>query len=295
MRESRSVGVGMAVGWLIVAAAVPAWGAATSSAPGPDPAAAPAPIPPPPAGPGYAPPAYGTPPPPPPGYGTPPPPPYDGAPPPPPPTGPWGGYPPPPGPYYAVSRPPVPHVHDGFFLRMHLGPALTHASGSSAGISAGGTTGDAVYSGIGASMGIAIGGVVAPNLILHGVLLLTSADNPDVTLAGRSVGQSTGSATVAAFGGGATYYFEPFNLYLSGNLLAAQFELDAGPDAPNLVYDTKLGLGFEAMVGKEWWVSPDWGLGAAAELIGASMKDKNDADIRWTTTSFALLFSATYN
>lgn len=144
-------------------------------------------------------------------------------------------------------------------------------------------------------MGIALGGVVAPNLIVHGVFLFTITDNPDVTLAGTSVGQSRSSADVFAFGGGATYYFEPFNLYLSGNLLAAQFELDAGADSSNVVYQSKFGLGVEALVGKEWWVSPEWGLGVSAEFIGASMKDKNDGDVRWTTTSFALLFSATCN
>jgi hypothetical protein len=178
---------------------------------------------------------------------------------------------------------------------MHFGPALTHASGSAAAISASGTTGDAVYSGQGWSGGIALGGVVAPNLIVHGVLLATGADNPDVKLAGTSIGQGRASADVYAFGGGATYYVEPFNLYVSGSLLAAQFELGQGDVARNLVYDSKLGLGFEAMVGKEWWVSSDWGLGAAAEFVGASMKDKTVSDIRWTTTSFALLFSATYN
>jgi hypothetical protein len=178
---------------------------------------------------------------------------------------------------------------------MHFGPAWTHASGSSAAISPGGTTGDAVFSGQGFSFGIALGGVIAPNLVLHGVFLFAATDNPDVTLAGTSVGQSRSSAAVYALGGGATYYVEPFNLYLSGNLVTAFLELDAGDGAGHLVYESNAGLGFEGMVGKEWWVSPDWGIGVAAEFIGASMKDKNDSDIRWTTTSFALLFSSTYN
>ena len=59
-----------------------------------------------------------------------------------------------------------------------------------------------------------------------------------------------------------------FNLYFSGNLLAAQFELGGGPAAGNLVYDSKLGFGFEPMVEKEWWVSSDWGLGVAGEAMG---------------------------
>ncbi|HEY4186650.1 MAG TPA: hypothetical protein VGP07_16350 [Polyangia bacterium] len=40
------------------------------------------------------------------------------------------------------------------------------------------------------------------------------------------------------------------------------------------------GLGFQGMVGKEWWVSSEWGLGVAAEVIFAGdMKDKNSSAV----------------
>lgn len=48
------------------------------------------------------------------------------------------------------------------------------------------------------------------------------------------------------------------------------------------------------MVGKEWWVSDNWGLGVAANFMVGSMKDK-DYDTRWTGLSTSILFSATYN
>ena len=60
--------------------------------------------------------------------------------------------------------------------------------------------------------------------------------------------------------------------------------------------NSKTGLGFQAMVGKEWWVTADWGLGVAADLLLSSMKDdpavSNDT---YSATTFGLLFSATYN
>ena len=49
------------------------------------------------------------------------------------------------------------------------------------------------------------------------------------------------------------------------------------------------------MVGKEWWVTQDWGLGVAGEVLFASMKDAGDTSITWTGTAFSVVFSATYN
>jgi len=47
-------------------------------------------------------------------------------------------------------------------------------------------------------------------------------------------------------------------------------------------------------VGKDWWVSENWGLGAAAQLLLGSAKDRN-ADANWSTAAVALMFTATYN
>ena len=48
------------------------------------------------------------------------------------------------------------------------------------------------------------------------------------------------------------------------------------------------------MIGKEFWVSDHWGLGAALEFAGGwAMKDKDNPDFSWSATSFNLLFSAT--
>ncbi len=50
------------------------------------------------------------------------------------------------------------------------------------------------------------------------------------------------------------------------------------------------------MVGKEWWVTDNWGVGVAAELLLSSMKDDPVvSDATYSATTFGLLFSATYN
>ncbi len=121
--------------------------------PGYDAQAAPGYPPPPP--PAYPPPAY-----PPPAY----PPPY-GPPSPYPPSGYGqpGGYPPP----YNVGSPG--NVHDGFFLRLHLGGGFTDVKGNGLEISGGSV-----------SLGVAVGGALAENLILFGNFFLSVADTPDI-------------------------------------------------------------------------------------------------------------------
>ncbi len=84
------------------------------------------------------------------------------------------------------------------------------------------------------------------------------------------------------------------NVYISGALAAMVFEMD-NPDGSK-VYSSNAGLGFHGMVGKEWWVSSEWGLGIAAELTVASMKDEDSSsNTTWTGSSFSLVFSSTFN
>ena len=134
---------------------------------------------------------------------------------------------------------------------------------------------------------------MAENLILFGNFFLSVADSPDVTISAGATSSSSGSATLGGFGVGLTYYFMPVNIYLSGALAAMIFEMDDNDG--NKVFTSDAGLGFQGMVGKEWWVSPEWGLGVAGELTVASMKDKDNSSITWTGSSFSLVFSSTFN
>jgi hypothetical protein len=267
--------------------------AAAPGAPAAPPASSPAPgagAPPPPVyAPGYAPPSSESPPPayaPPPGYAPPPryAPPGYGPP----------GYPPPPraystGNYYPPgygAPPPPEHLHDGFYLRLHLGGGATHLSGAD------GFGNTVTASGGSGSFGVAIGGAIAPNFILFGTLFGVGF-SPTVKVGGVDAGLYNSSAALAGIGGGAAYYFEPVNLYLSAALAFTSAEIDDTNSHP--IYQTRDGIGVQLMVGKEWWISQDWGIGVAGEFIGASMKDKNDSSVTWSADAFSILFSATYN
>jgi hypothetical protein len=155
---------------------------------------------------------------------------------------------------------------------------------------------DETISGGGLTMTFAFGGSVTPHLVLYGEMLVTVATNPTREYAGIS--QPLGyDLTLFGIGPGVTYYLEPSNMYFSGTVAFSQVsESDSGSNSSNnnSVDLTDMGVGASFMVGKEWWVSSNWGLGVAGLLHVASMKMK-DVDTRMTATAFSVLFSATCN
>jgi hypothetical protein len=182
----------------------------------------------------------------------------------------------------AYRNPPGYHEHDGFYLRCLIGPGYLYTSATYQGSTL-------KISGVGASIGFAAGGVVAPNLAIYGELLGTAASNPTVDQDGDS-GELDGTATVASFGPGIAYYL-PGNSYLSGTLLFSQLSVSGDGFDEDL---TDIGFGAALTGGKEWWVSTDWGIGVAGQLGFSSMKAK-DVDTRFSAVTFAVLLSATYN
>jgi hypothetical protein len=106
---------------------------------------------------------------------------------------------------------------------------------------------------------------------------------------------------VTSIGPGAAYYLQPANVYLSATLAFTTLTLKDARNENRL--ETETGFGVSAMVGKEWWVSTNWGLGAALQLQLGTMKDRpvdralvgGGDPPRWTTTAFTVAFSATYN
>jgi hypothetical protein len=178
------------------------------------------------------------------------------------------------------------HQHDGLFVRGHFGIGVTSLSSTRNGAK---TT----LSGGGVAVGGAIGGVVARNLILYGAFFGTDVADPNLDIAGTSTVTDVTGVGFGGFGPGVAYYFEPSNLYVSGTLGLSAFHAS---DAAGLRRDSsKAGLALELSAGKEWWVSHDWGLGLAAEVIFASMRDQDDPSITWSAGALSVVFSATYN
>ncbi len=246
--------------------------AAQVNAPSPGPATG---YPPPPAY--YAPPGY----PPPPGYYPPPgyPPGYY----------PPAGYPPPYYPPQEYGPPPGFHEHDGFYMRLTMGLGYLNAKFNYLGQ-------DTTISGNGVAMTFAFGGAVTPHLVLYGEMLVNMAFEPDLEYGGTSQPMTGTNVGLLGIGPGVAYYLEPSNLFFSGTLAFSQVQESASDssnsnDSADL---TDMGIGASFMVGKEWWVSNNWGLGLAGLLRLASMKMRYE-DTRMTATAISVLFSATYN
>ncbi|HEY0840105.1 MAG TPA: hypothetical protein VGD74_07955 [Vulgatibacter sp.] len=171
--------------------------------------------------------------------------------------------------------------HDGFFLRFQLGGGSMDAKWKDFGFSqsAGGPSG---------VFGLAMGGAIARNLILFGEVTRESATDPHVRFEDVRYRSRDLKLSQSGFGPGLAYYFMPVNLYLSGTMLflRGSIEDDAGIDR------TELGYGLKVALGKEWWISRDWGIGLAAIATFAGLP-VDDAKIE--TTNLGLAFTATYN
>lgn len=194
------------------------------------------------------------------------------------------------GSYYPGPDPsarPGYQTHEGMFLRMLVGPSHTTMTTET-------PFGDMSITGNGATLSFALGGALTPSVIVFGELFASIASRPDVEIGGVSV-MSDGSARVSGMGPGVAYYF-PGNLYLSGTLAFSR--LTAADENGDSVGESEIGLGMNTLIGKEWWVSPNWGLGVAGQIFLGRMAD-NDAGAdnppKWGVAALGVLFSATYD
>jgi hypothetical protein len=171
----------------------------------------------------------------------------------------------------------------GFFLRLSAGV-------SSAGTSIDIDADEVEFSGPGGDINLAIGGIVSPNLALHGTIFGWSVADPDVKINGETVGTANADFSLSVVGGGLTYYIMPANLYLSGSLGFATLSVDS----PTVDGNTDAGLAMEGTFGKEWWVGNNWGLGIAG-AVGFHTIGEESADDSWSGVHASLRFTATLN
>ena len=161
-----------------------------------------------------------------------------------------------------------------------------------------GSTGTRVKaSGFGTPFITALGGTIAPNLILYGSMIYEEG-NAEVTINGISAGSVNNGAGVVGFGPGIAYYLEPANVFFGGTLRLSGLGISSSRG--NTGWSSRAGATLEGQVGKEWWVSDNWGLGVSAQALVGAMKGRESLAAggeipTWTVVMFSLLFSATYN
>jgi hypothetical protein len=185
---------------------------------------------------------------------------------------------------------PGSHTHDGGYVRLQLGFGYTSMSATSG-------SDTLKLSGGGAGFGIAVGGAVTRNVIIYGTIVDSIASDPTIELNGMSVTANGTSAGVIGLGAGMAYYLDA-NVFLAGSLLASRLVIDDSNG--NEMGRSDWGFTFEGLLGKEWWVSDNWGLGLSGQLMLGAMKDHaalatGEAVPTWHLAAFNVLFSATYN
>jgi hypothetical protein len=188
------------------------------------------------------------------------------------------------------------HRHDGFLLRLAIGVAYGGMTGDDFLLDPGSET---TTAGAGFSTTIGIGGSLVDNLALNADLFQTTFLDPSIEVDGRELGDADEygedrgvgeNVELTGIGIGLTYYFMPINVYLAGAVGIGQvvFVSDSGERA-----GSDAGVSFHALVGKEWWVGVDWGIGVAGEVMFVSADDEYLGDV--TGLGFSVLFTATYN
>lgn len=175
-------------------------------------------------------------------------------------------------------------AHDGFFLRLAVGRGAFAATMPEARDDA-----DARLIGNGVAFDLAIGAAVVRDLVVHADFAGCAAREPRLAVGSNLQNTVDQTAALNAIGAGVTWYFGP-NAYVSGSLGAARLTLYDVDDT--MLSQTGRGPSLHALLGREWWVAPEWGLGAAAALFMGWLPDDGET---WRYTSLGVLFSATLN
>lgn len=185
----------------------------------------------------------------------------------------------------AQSVAPGYHQHDGFYLRLDAGLGYLESHETVGGV-------DGKVYGAAGEFGVAVGGAVAENLILGGHLFALAISNPNMSAGSTSTSTTDSSWGLVGIGPQLTYYFMPVNVYLSGTLALTRITARQGGTDAN----SEWGGGLQLAVGKEWWVSDNWGVGVAGQLFGSSNAASSAANAPTLSSwGLAVAFSATYN
>ena len=184
------------------------------------------------------------------------------------------------------------HTHDGFFLNLALGfgyQGFTYDANKS--------RYDMEAKGVSTELDIKLGGRIATNTLLHATILgVTNTSEIEFkTKGGNKVGSSSDkSENLSMLGVGLTYYL-PENIFISGSVGFANFNLQDNTDEENNIEGaTENGIGVQIAAGKEWWVSDNWGLGVSVAFTYGAADDKDDMG-EASAYGINVMFSATFN
>jgi hypothetical protein len=192
------------------------------------------------------------------------------------------------------------HRHDGLYLHLGLGESFSRVTAKDSGRYP-------EISGPMTSWIVAVGVAPIENLVVYGAFVIGGFNDASGKIDGHGV--ATATTTLGGVGAGIAYYFPGPNVYVGATLLVFSLEAQRGKGdttdwglsfeglaAKQGDASTEPGVAVQGLLGKEWWISPRWGIGPACQVLAGRALDYDTAgNFTWTATSFSLLFSATYN
>jgi hypothetical protein len=190
--------------------------------------------------------------------------------------------------------------HDGFMLRMALTFGASRTTESFVTDTAGST--EFVYSGFSVAFSLDLGGAPIEDLVIHARFAGFVNPDPNLSQNGDELGELSGlSLSANLFGVGVSYYFMPINVYVTGVVGPSWLSLSPDDGDEDEGISTDVGVGFNLDVGKEWWVSDNWGLGVAGRFWLTTLEHDSDlvagvgvSAVDYTFLGFGVSFSATY-
>jgi hypothetical protein len=176
-----------------------------------------------------------------------------------------------------------PYRHDGAFVRLEPGAGAALAGART-------DVGDLALVGPAGSFRLSVGGAVMPGLIVAATASSSVVVGPDLELDGMRIpGDRDAEWGVHFLGGHVGYYVMPLNLYVGGSVGAMVMTWGT----PSGESHTDVGFGGAVVLGKEWWLSGDWGLGVSAGVT-AGLVPSEGSDT-WGVLAPSVAVSATYN
>ena len=183
--------------------------------------------------------------------------------------------------------------HDGFLIRLALGFGYATSS-TSADVGSGKQ--DLAVKGGAMLVSVALGGAVVENMIIQGEIFGGNLFSTAISIDNKNVDTSSKtSESIFGIGPGLTYYIMPINVYLSASLGIGSLEMEF----KGTKFETKTGIATNLKIGKEWWLSNNWGLGLGGQFYFFSVPARSSEETRkkvvWSTLGGGVVFSATKN
>ena len=190
------------------------------------------------------------------------------------------------------------HTHDGFYLSMNAGPVFGKITDQ---LKSGYPPGTIGFTGNGGVFDFKIGWAVRENLILHAALISNGMVGPNVETTdaygntNNVKAPDTFGIGEAMYGLGITHYFMPSNLFVSGTLGVGNYSMmDEKDKANNGSTDT--GFSLQLKLGKEWWISKNWGIGVSMSYGKTSVTNETITNSEELNSNrFCILLNTTFN